>query len=80
MLPIKDYPGPRRRMPWMTWAIILLNIAIFSLPGPHSVQDASAFMFAYSVVPYALTHGVSQTALLKTTYPISHTRASPISR
>ena len=55
MLPIKDYPGPRRRMPWMTWAIILLNIAIFLYQvslGP----DASAFMFAYSVVPFALTH------------------------
>jgi len=55
-------------MPWMTWAIILLNIAIFLYQvslGP----DASAFMFAYSVVPYALTHGVSQTALLKTPIP-----------
>jgi membrane associated rhomboid family serine protease len=68
MLPIKDYPGPRRRMPWMTWAIILLNIAIFLYQvslGPN----ASAFMFAYSVVPFALTHGVPQTTLLKTPIP-----------
>jgi len=48
----------------MTWAIILLNIAIFVYQvslGPN----APAFMFAYAVVPFALTHGVPQTALLK---------------
>jgi len=59
VLPIKDYPGPRRRMPWMTWGLILTNIAIFLYQvslGP----DASAFMFAYSVVPSAITHGVPQ--------------------
>lgn len=52
-------------MPWMTWTIILLNIAIFLYQvslGP----DASAFMFAYSVVPFAITHGVPQTDLLGT--------------
>lgn len=46
-------------MPWMTWGLILTNIAIFLYQvslGP----DTSAFMFAYSVVPSAITHGVPQ--------------------
>lgn len=74
MLPIKDYPGPRRRIPWMTWTIILLNIVIFLYQvslGP----DAPAFMFAYSVVPFALTHGIPQTALLKN--PASNPFSTP---
>jgi membrane associated rhomboid family serine protease len=77
MLPIKDYPGPRRRMPWMTWGLILTNIAIFLYQvslGP----DAPAFMFAYSVVPSAITHGVPQTALLKTSAPLSFQTPDPV--
>lgn len=62
MIPIKDYPGPRRRMPWVTWGIIAVNIAVFLYQislGPA----ASTFMFAYAVVPVALVHGIPQTSL-----------------
>src|SRR6266699_2183105 len=62
MIPIKDYAGPRRRIPWMTWGLIAVNVGIFLYQvslGP----DAQAFMFAYSVVPVALTHGIPQTSL-----------------
>ncbi len=62
MIPIKDYPGPRRRLPWVTWGLIAANIVIFLYQvslGP----DAAAFMLAYSVVPVALTHGIPQTSL-----------------
>src|SRR5437660_4738340 len=55
-------------MPWMTWAIIAVNVIVFLYEvslGPNS----AAFMFAYSVVPVALTHGIPQTALLKTSIP-----------
>jgi len=77
VLPIKDYAGPRRRMPWMTWAIILLNIIIFLYQvslGP----DASAFMFAYSVVPFAITHGLPQTDLLGTSTSIPFHTPNPV--
>ena len=52
MIPIKDYAGSRRRLPWMTWGLIAVNVLIFLYQlslGP----DAPAFMFAYSVVPVA---------------------------
>src|SRR5438876_2369372 len=52
----------------MTWGLIAVNVVIFLYEvslGP----DAPAFMFAYSVVPVALTHGIPQTALLKTSIP-----------
>src|SRR5438876_8991878 len=52
----------------MTWGLIAVNVVIFLYEvslGP----DAPAFMFAYSVVPVALTHGIPQTALLKTSLP-----------
>ena len=62
MIPIKDYPGPRRRMPWVTWGLIAVNVIIFLYEvslGPN----APAFMLAYSVVPVALVHGIPQTSL-----------------
>src|SRR5437588_3781511 len=62
MIPIKDYPGPRRRIPLVTWGLIAINIIVFLYQvslGP----DAPAFMFAYSVVPVALVHGIPQTSL-----------------
>ena len=62
MIPIKDYPGPRRRIPWVTWGLIATNVIIFLYQvslGP----GAPAFMFAYSVVPIAVTHGIPQTSI-----------------
>jgi membrane associated rhomboid family serine protease len=62
VIPIKDYPGPRRRLPWATWGLIAVNVVVFLYQvslGP----DAQAFMFAYGVVPAALTHGIPQTSL-----------------
>jgi membrane associated rhomboid family serine protease len=62
VIPLKDYAGPRRRMPWVTWGLIAVNVVIFLYQvslGP----DAPVFMFAYSVVPAALTHGIPQTSL-----------------
>lgn len=62
MLPIKDYAGPRRRLPWMTWGLIVVNVVIF-LYQVSLGTNTQAFMFAYSAVPVALTHGVPQTSL-----------------
>src|SRR2546422_491343 len=62
MIPIKDYPGPRRRMPWVTWGLIAVNVILF-LYQVSLGSNAPAFMFAYSVVPLAVTHGIPQTSL-----------------
>ena len=62
MIPIKDYAGPRRRLPWVTWRLIAVNVVVF-LYQVSLGADAQAFMFAYSVVPVALTHGIPQTSL-----------------
>ncbi|MBV9707488.1 MAG: rhomboid family intramembrane serine protease [Chloroflexi bacterium] len=64
MIPIKDYPGPRRTMPWVTWGLILINVIVFVYQITLSPDDTQAFIFAYSVVPQALVHGVPQTSLL----------------
>ena len=62
MIPLKDYPGPRRRFPWVTWGLIAANVAIFLYQVSLGPQ-APAFMFAYSAVPVALVHGIPQTSL-----------------
>jgi membrane associated rhomboid family serine protease len=64
VIPLKDYPGPRRSLPWVTWGLIATNIAVFL----YQVSLGSAvtdFVFAYSVVPAALVRGIPQTDLLQ---------------
>ncbi len=70
MIPLKDYPGPRRTMPWVTWALIAINIAVF-LYQVSLGSAAGAFMFAYSVVPVALVRGVPQTDLIQQNLPFA---------
>jgi membrane associated rhomboid family serine protease len=62
VIPLKDYAGPRRRVPWVTWGLIAVNIVIF-LYQVLLGSDAPAFMFAYAVVPAAVTHNIPQTSL-----------------
>ena len=62
MIPIKDYAGPRRRLPWITWGLIAVNVVVF-LYQISLGANAQEFIFAYSVVPVALTHGIPQTSL-----------------
>lgn len=49
-------------MPIITWTLIFINIVVFvyQISLGSAAQD---FMFAYSVVPAAIVHGVPQTAL-----------------
>jgi len=62
VIPIKDYAGPRRRLPWVTWGLIAVNVVVF-LYQISLGANAQEFIFAYSVVPVALTHGIPQTSL-----------------
>src|SRR5215468_5049451 len=53
MIPISDDPGPRRRFPFVNYALILINVAVFVAEQVYG----SCFQAAYSMVPYAITHG-----------------------
>jgi membrane associated rhomboid family serine protease len=62
MIPIHDYPGPRRRVPWVTWGLLLINIGLFL----YQISLGSAtqtFLFAYALVPKAIAEGIPQTSL-----------------
>ncbi len=61
MIPLRDDPGPRRSMPWVTWGLILINVLVF-LYEVSLGSRTNDFIFAYSVVPIAIVHGVPQTA------------------
>ena len=52
MIPISDDPGPRRRFPFVNYALILINIAVFIA----ELVNGQCFQFAYSTIPYAITH------------------------
>ena len=49
-------------MPWVTWGLIAVNVVVF-LYQISLGANAQEFIFAYSVVPVALTHGIPQTSL-----------------
>jgi membrane associated rhomboid family serine protease len=52
VIPISDDPGPRRRFPFVNYALILINIAVFIA----EIVNGQCFQFAYSTIPYAITH------------------------
>lgn len=54
VIPISDNPGPRRRFPFVNYALILINVGIFIV----EVSYGQCFMFAFSTIPYAITHNV----------------------
>jgi membrane associated rhomboid family serine protease len=62
MIPLKDYPGQRRRFPFITYGLIIANILVFLYELAQGPQ-AQGFICAFGVVPEALTHNVPQTSL-----------------
>ncbi len=54
VIPLSDNPGPRRRFPFVNYALIIINIAVFVA----EVINGQCFQFAFSTIPYAITHNV----------------------
>ena len=52
VIPISDDPGPRRRFPFVNYALIIINIAVFIA----EVVYGQCFQVAFSTIPYAITH------------------------
>lgn len=62
MIPFSDFPGQRRRFPFVNYLLIAINVVVFLVElaqGPQTEQ----FIFAYGLVPAALVHNVPQTTL-----------------
>src|SRR5690242_11140541 len=66
VIPVHDI-NPLRRTPWMTWALVLVNVVVFFLtPGNSSSVSGSAtlaqeckqeaFYDHYAAIPDELTH------------------------
>lgn len=53
MIPLSDDPGPRRRFPFVNYALIAANIVVFIAEQKYG----TCFQAAYSAVPFAITHG-----------------------
>ncbi|HEY7346719.1 MAG TPA: rhomboid family intramembrane serine protease [Ktedonobacterales bacterium] len=68
MIPLKDDTGQRRRFPFITYTLIAINIVVFLLELNQGPQ-IQAFIFAYSLVPAALTHNIPQTILFASQLP-----------
>ena len=62
MIPLKDHAGPRRRFPFVTYSLIIINVAVFLLELDQGATTQQ-FICAYSLVPEALTHNLSQTMI-----------------
>jgi membrane associated rhomboid family serine protease len=59
VIPLKDYPGPRRTFPWVMLTIVAVNIIafVFELSQP-SEQALNNLFYADGVVPVEFTRGV----------------------
>lgn len=58
IIPVSDNPGPRRRFPFVNYALILANIAVFGYEVAQGSTFSDCFTSAYALVPYDIVHGV----------------------
>ena len=65
MFPIRDH-NPSERTPYVTYALIGLNVAIYliGLATLQTDQDISRFYFDYALIPARLSEGQNVTALV----------------
>ncbi len=68
MIPLSDAPGERRRFPFVNYLLIGINILVFLYELQLGAQ-VNNFIFAYGVVPVALTHNIPQTILFADQLP-----------
>ena len=60
MIPLKDYPGPRRLFPWVMLAIVIVNVLIFIFElGYGNARDLEVLFSSAGVVPIEYTRGLS---------------------
>src|SRR5919202_1082542 len=56
MIPIKDYPGPRRSFPWVMLAILVLNVLVFIFElGFSEASDLDVLFSSAGVIPVEFT-------------------------
>jgi membrane associated rhomboid family serine protease len=59
IIPLTDNPGPRRRFPFINYALILANIAVFIYMYVQSRESINCFQADFSLIPYNILHGTS---------------------
>ena len=60
MIPLKDYPGPRRTFPWVMLTIFVVNILAFLFElGLGSDQQLNGLFLSDGVVPAEFTRGLN---------------------
>ncbi len=59
IIPLTDNPGPRRRFPFVNYALILANIAVFIYMYVQTRESIDCFQADFSLIPYNILHGVS---------------------
>ena len=57
MLPISDDNHGRRSTPYVTWALIVLNVAVYFYQWTLSPRDHAAFLDDWAVVPAEISSG-----------------------
>ena len=59
MIPIKDYPGPRRTFPWVMLTILVVNILVFIFElGVGDTNSLDQLFMSAGVVPVEFTRGI----------------------
>ena len=69
MFPLRDH-NPSSRTPWVTWALIAANAAVFllTLPATGSPRAAYALYNAYALVPAEFTAGYDRWTILSSMF------------
>jgi membrane associated rhomboid family serine protease len=59
IVPLTDNPGPRRRFPFVNYALILINFAVFIYMYVQQRESIDCFQADFSLIPYNIIHGVT---------------------
>jgi membrane associated rhomboid family serine protease len=59
IIPLTDNPGPRRRFPFVNYALILANIAVFIYMFVQHNETVDCFQADYSLIPINILKGMT---------------------
>jgi len=60
IIPLTDDAGVRRRFPFVNYALILANVAVFVYMFVQGSESVACFQASYSLIPYNILHNVTQ--------------------
>ncbi len=78
MIPIGDYAGERRTFPFVTYALIAINVLVFLYQVSLPERQLEVLVFRWATIPREITRGIDADPTLPSNLPIYTTLLTAI--